>query len=120
MIKACSRDNAAWSIGASPTEARCSLASWSVAPRLTPGFDLGLQARAASQNVRDVFYCRTSAWQESVMARGLQRLKVKQTLAPTPWGRHLTILPLTPQAGLTHLGRHGAHPLPAVTTMSVN
>jgi len=74
VIKACSRENAAWSVGASPEE-----------------------SRAASQNVRDVFYCRTSSWQESIMKRGITRLK----------------------RTLSHLEDHEKHPLPEVTSQAV-
>ena len=53
VIKALARDNAAFCHGGSARECAC-----------------------ASQGVRDAFYVRTPAWQESVMCRGLQVLKL--------------------------------------------
>merc|ERR1712118_300337 len=51
VIKACARENAAWNHGADEIE-----------------------AADAAQNVRDVFYVRTAAWQESVLSRGTKAL----------------------------------------------
>ena len=62
VIKAAARRNAAWVNGASPAE-----------------------ALDAAQNVRDVFYVRNAAWQQKVMARGLDALtRAMRTLSTSP------------------------------------
>ena len=54
--------DAAWVNGASPAE-----------------------ALDAAQNVRDVFYVRNAAWQQKVMARGLDALtRAMRTLSTSP------------------------------------